>query len=194
MLRQFVALAALGLAGAVMLPDPSLAGGGMRAYPHAYPAGGFRGPLIVNRTPRALLRAAHRPHAHGARAFGSVGFGHRGFGLHGVGPRTHTVGHEFGRRTPAHSRAHLARRHLRIDHSGSIFPVTIGDEVGFIGTPYDPSEAILVYAPQPDTEIFAVPLAPRLSGAREENRDGCRSERVTVPASEGEREILIVRC
>jgi hypothetical protein len=35
---------------------------------------------------------------------------------------------------------------------------------------------------------------PRLSSAREEGQDACRSERVTVPAGEGEREITVVRC
>lgn len=199
MLRRFVALAALGLAGAMMLLDPALAAGGMRGFPGAgFRAGGFRAPLIINRFPRAgILHAVPRPivlpRAHGPRA---VAFGHRGFAPHvrGVhGPQAHS-GHEFGRRTLVHARAHLARRHHRIYHSGWTFPATIGDGFGFIGTPYDPSEAIPVYAPQPDTGADEAPPVPRLSSAREEN-PACRSERVTVPASGGgERGILIVRC
>lgn len=200
MLRRFVALAALGLAGAMMLPDPGLAAGGMRGFPGGgFRAGGFRAPLIINRFPRAgILHAVPRPlvlpRAHGPRA---VAFGHRGFAPHvrGAHGRQAHVGHEFGRRTLVHARAHLARRHHRIYHSGWIFPATIGDGFGFIGTPYDPSEAIPVYAPQPDTEADEAPPVPLLSSAREENREACRSERVTVPASGGgERGILIVRC
>jgi hypothetical protein len=30
--------------------------------------------------------------------------------------------------------------------------------------------------------------------SRDENADACRSERVTVPAANGEREITVVRC
>jgi hypothetical protein len=199
MLRRFVALAALGLAGAMMLPDPGLAAGGMRGFPGGgFRAGGFRAPLIINRFPRTgILHAVPRPlvlpRAHGPRALGRAF--HRGFGAHvraTHGPHAH-LRHEFGRRTLVHARAHLARRHHRIYHSGWTFPVTVGDGFGFIGTPYDPSEAIPVYAPQPDTAVDEAPPVPQLS-AREEN-PACRSERVTVPASGGgERGILIVRC
>jgi hypothetical protein len=94
----------------------------------------------------------------------------------------------------------LERRH----HHGYVwpyvYPSTADGETGYgyIGTPYDPGEAIPVYSP-PLIQDLAEPLpppapVPRLSSTREENGEACRSERVTVPAAEGEREITVVRC
>ena len=63
--------------------------------------------------------------------------------------------------------------------------------------PYDPAEIIPVYGPAPAvvrrgrTGRCAARALPR---ARDENADACRSERVTVPAADGEREITVVRC
>ena len=37
-------------------------------------------------------------------------------------------------------------------------------------------------------------MPPRASASRDENADACRSERVTVPAADGERAITVVRC
>lgn len=197
MLRPLFALAALGL---VLLPDPGFAAGGVRAFP----AAGFRAPLIIKRVPRAgLLQPVRRhlvmPPVHARHAAGIPGFGPR-FARHGIGPVAHGLNHDFGRRTLAHSRAHLARRHHRIYHSGWIFPATIGEDVAFIGTPYDPAEAIPVYAPiyapGPEGENADPPVRPLLPRLSQENQDACRSERVTVPASggEGERDIVILRC
>ena len=67
--------------------------------------------------------------------------------------------------------------------------------------PYDPAEIIPVYGPPPAVEEipadapYAAPtMPPRFSGPRDENADACRSERVTVPAADGERAITVVRC
>jgi hypothetical protein len=87
----------------------------------------------------------------------------------------------------------FARRHHGAYHTGWSFPVTYaGDAPIYIGIPYDPSEAIPVYGPA-ITEVDGVP-APQLSSARPQNTDPCASERVTVPAREGEREITVIRC
>jgi hypothetical protein len=87
----------------------------------------------------------------------------------------------------------FARRHHGAYYTGWSFPVTyVGEEPVYIGIPYDPSEAIPVYGPE--TSEADEPVAPRLSSVRRENADPCGSERVTVPAAEGEREITIIRC
>jgi hypothetical protein len=62
---------------------------------------------------------------------------------------------------------------------------------GYIGMPYDPAEIVPVYGPAPAAEEPAEPA--RAAAPRAEN-DACRSERVTVPSSGGEREITVVRC
>jgi hypothetical protein len=104
-------------------------------------------------------------------------------------------------------RARFVRLHRRGSIAGYVFPFTsegYGD-APYLGTPYDPAEAIPVYAPPsiypvPDDDQNATPpsrrLVPRQTGLREENQEACRSERVTVPetSGEGEREILVVRC
>jgi hypothetical protein len=102
----------------------------------------------------------------------------------------------FATTTPFHPFAHLTRRHHRAYHSGWEFPLTgDGAGYGYIGTPYDPAELIPVYGPAPAVyEADPAPAPPRASAVREENADACRSERVTVPAAEGEREITVVRC
>ena len=99
------------------------------------------------------------------------------------------------------------RRHFRGSIAGYVFPFTsegYGD-APYLGTPYDPADAIPVYTPP---SVYSVPadgqdvappsrqLAPRQTGLRGENQDACRSERVTVPESNGngEREINVVRC
>jgi hypothetical protein len=88
----------------------------------------------------------------------------------------------------------FARRHHGAYYTGWSFPVTyVGEEPVYIGVPYDPSEAIPVYGPA-ITETGAPGAAPLLSSARPDNTEPCRSERVTVPASEGEREITVIRC
>jgi hypothetical protein len=94
--------------------------------------------------------------------------------------------------------ARLERRHHHRYVWPYIYPSTTdGDGYGYFGTPYDPLEGIPVYSPPSITDMDAPPppaLAPRMSSTREENGEACRSERVTVPAAEGEREITVVRC
>jgi hypothetical protein len=95
----------------------------------------------------------------------------------------------------------LVRRQHRLHHKGWHFPATFEGAVGYIGVPYDPAEVIPVYGPPPPlveemapADAPAAAPMPRFSNTRDENADACRSERVTVPAAEGERTITVVRC
>ena len=183
MSRYFVSYAVLALAGMLAQPDPSFAGpGGIR--------GGFRGemgfraPIMIPRharagmirTPRAIFRrAAVRP------------------------PLAPYFAPGLARTTVRAPFVRLERRHHHAYVSAYIYPSTTDGETGYgyIGTPYGPAEGIPVYAPPSITDVDAPPppaLPPRLSSTREENGEACRSERVTVPAAEGEREITVVRC
>ena len=186
MLRKFVGFAALTLAGAVLLvPDATFARGGGGGFRGGFHAGGLRAPFMIRHNPRAgLLRA---PHAVGIRQIGPFPAG------------THLT-HGPTRTHVASPFSHLERRHHhRFINNGWIYPITIGDDASYIGTPYDPDETIPVYAPPAITETDPIAdppaprLVPRLSSARDENQDACRSERVTVPAGEGDREITVVR-
>ena len=193
MLRHFVALAALAAALA-LLPDPSFAApagfragggvriGGVRPIAHFRPQvrgprhGAIRQPLLVSPRPGPVHPVV--PHFKPVKippvATGAFTW-----------PRSHLVRLNYG-------------RHRK---GGLILPVTGGD-FGYFGTPYDPAEAIPVYAPQPlIQQVDADPPAetaprsvPQLTRARGENQDACTAEKVTVPASEGEREITVVRC
>jgi hypothetical protein len=142
-----------------------------------------------------LLRASPRfefAHSPSVRAFA------RARARFGIPPSPHG----FATTTPLRPFARLARRHHGIYRAGWDFPVTFGDDAdypGFIGAPYDPAEAIPVYGPAPaaDPADPAPPRAPmttRVTNGPDENRDACRAERVTVPATEGERTITVVRC
>lgn len=181
MLQKTAGFAAIALAAAALLvPDATFArGGGIGGF-HA---GGLRAPFVSHRAARAGLR--HGPRI-GVRPPPVVS--HFPVRTHVPPLRTH-VAAPFSR---------LVRRHHRVFINGWIYPITIGDDLGYIGTPYDPGETIPVYGPAPAMDPAADPpaprLVPRLSSAREENQDACRSERVTVPAGEGEREITVVRC
>jgi len=101
----------------------------------------------------------------------------------------------YGTVVAAAPKPKFARRHHSAYYTGWSFPVTYaGEEPIYIGIPYDPSEAIPVYGPA-ITEVTVPPVAARVSSsARPQNTDPCGSERVTVPAAEGEREITIIRC
>ena len=77
--------------------------------------------------------------------------------------------------------------------------MTYGDDAGYIGIPYDPTEAVPVYGPAPaaesEQETSAPRPAPRASATRDDNANACSSEKVTVPAAGGgERQITVVRC
>ena len=175
MSRNIIALATLALTGAVLvMPDTSFARGG-----------GFRGGFHGVRAPMIIARHA-RPHIPRV-----------GFRAHAVLPAAPHLAHALARTTVRAPFARLARRHHGNFVSSWIYPTTTDGETSYIGMPYDPGAAISVYAPAPAAEQAdppPSPPAPRLSGTRDENQEACRSERVTVPASEGEREITVVRC
>src|SRR5205807_6441174 len=170
MSRNIVALAVLAVSGvALIVPDPSFArGGGVRGGFH-----GLRAPAIIARHPHAnILRHGLRPNNFQFR--------------HPVIPR---LPHGLARTTVRAPFVRLARRHHGAFVSSWIYPTTTHDASSYIGMPYDPGTAIPVYGPAAgaaQADPPAPPLAPRLSSAREENQEACRSERVTVPASEGE--------
>lgn len=188
MSRKIVALAALAFTGAVLVvPDPSFArGGGIGGGFH----GGLRAPFIARNVHTNVFRPAIRTNAHVRPAVRTNARQVRLPAAPRLGPRLArtTIWAPFG---------HLGRRHHRGVHSGWIFPVTTSDDSAYIGTPYDPGEAIPVYGPVPaagEADPPAPQPMPRLSSTRDDNQDACRSERVTVPAAEGEREITVVRC
>lgn len=195
MSRNFVALTILALAGTLLvMPEPSIAGpGGMRG---GFAAGGLRAPMIFHPNARAgILRALPRVFPRAAALPGGHAF------VAGAGRVHGPAAHGFARRTVGDLRSNFVRRHRREVLSGWIYPITTDDESAYIGTPYDPAEAIPVYAPPLVADEANPPpaAAPRLSNAaipRDENQDACRSERVTVPESkgDGEREIVVVRC
>jgi hypothetical protein len=201
MVRNLVACAVLAFAGTLFsVPEPALAG----ARGGAMPA--FRPAMMHAARPQFFFRA-HRSFAPGGhyrappspRAYGTIR-PTTPYGTTGATRPYGTVGNpapRFGRITLAHPRSHLTRRHHRAYHLGWSYPLTVGGEVDYIGTPYDPAERIPVYGPTIQPAETAVPIQPagsRLSAPREDNPDACRSERVTVPAAEGEREITVVRC
>jgi len=182
---RFVAFGVLALTGALFCGfEPASAAGGVRAIP-----GGFRAPLII-RHPRAAMLPRG---LHGFRPLRIGTFAH---------PAIPRSPHGFATTTPLRPFAHLRRHHHVKHHSGWSFPVTTGDDAGsgYIGTPYDPAEAFPVYGPAPASQADDPPpsgvpaVAARLPQAAEEARDACRSERITVPATEGERAITVVRC
>jgi hypothetical protein len=176
MSRKIVALAALAFTGAVLVvPDPSFArGGGARGGFH----GGLRGPFIARNVRTNFFRPGIRTNAVQFRL-----------------PMAPRLG--LARTTVRAPFVRLERRHHGAYIYGSSYPITTDNESAYIGTPYDPGEAIPVYGPAPIADQGDLPaprLMPRLSSTRDENQEACRSERVTVPAAEGEREITVVRC
>lgn len=204
MSRHCVALAILVLAGtALVLPEASARSFGFSGGARV---GGFRAPYAAR--PNTPLGAYRVPGAYGAilqRPF--VGPGSRA-SMHSGGLNSRPVAHGLGRNLAPDLHARYVRRHHRGNLAGSVYPFTAegyGDAPYYLGTPYDPSEAIPVYGPQitsvpaEDDEAAPAPrppLVPRLTNMREEGQDACRSERLTVPESggEGEREITVVRC
>ena len=185
MSRNFVACALLALAGMLALPDPSFAApGGFRGGFRG--GGGFRAPVMTPRHARAGMarhaRAIVRPDAAHLRP-----------------PLAPRFAPGLARTTVREPFARLERRHHHRYVWPYVYPSTTDDNgYGYFGTPYDPAaEGIPVYSPPSITDLDVPPppaLPPRLAGTREENGEACRSERVTVPAAEGEREITVVRC
>jgi hypothetical protein len=202
MSRRNIAFSFLALVGAALaLSEPTFAaGGGIRGMP----GGGFRAPMFMPRSPRGIMPASPRAIARSAfTPRTGHGLGHA-FRPHGFGPSRHAIPpspHGYATTTPQRPFSRLVRRHHGIYHQGWYFPTTIGDDFGYIGTPYDPSEAIPVYGPAPSYDDPADPPPPRRAPASarvtnpdDENRDACRAETVTVPARDGERAIKVVRC
>ena len=193
MLRHFVALTILALAGtALVLPEASARSFGMSGGARL---GGMRAPFAAQHHMR--IGPSHRvPGAYAAIL-------QRPFVGPGAHSATRSVG--LGRDIAPDLRARFVRRHHRGTINGYVFPFTADGEASYLGTPYDPAEAIPVYAPP---QVYSVPaedqdaapptrrLVPRQSSLRDETQDACRSERVTVPETSGggEREILVVRC
>ena len=203
---KFAAFALLAATGTVLVAsEPAVSAGGARFAPaprialppiarhpgffrpslrsefaHSGPARAFRNPRpLVHIPPSARGYATTTP----ARPYATTG-SHRPFA-------TTTLERPF---------AHLTRRHHRIYHSGWSFPVTFGGDAYpgyYIGTPYDPAEAFPVYGPAPaddpvDPPPARAPAMSRAAGAAQ--GEACRSEQVSVPSSEGERTITVVRC
>jgi hypothetical protein len=78
---------------------------------------------------------------------------------------------------------------------GSVYPVTVGADGPYYGTPYDPSD-IPLYRPIAAADealgpVIATPGYPAVTQER-----GCRAQHVVVPLANGrgESEITIVRC
>ena len=182
MSRHFVAFGLLALAGMLILPEPVEAAGGIRGGARVH----FRAPLMLKAHPRpraGILRAGRTIVLPGAVALPLP-----------AKPKLHPGP---VRTTLAAPRSRLHRKHHHRHFTGWIHPVTVGEDSSYIGVPYGPVESIPVYAPQPAEEAEDSPpprMAPRLTNVPAENQDACRSERVTVPSAEGEREITVVRC
>lgn len=199
MLRHSVAFGLLA-AALTLLPEPSAAApggfrggggvrmGGFRGIPQFRPQ--FRGPGMVRGPQLVSPRPGTSPH---------------------LGP-VHPVVPHF---TPsvkiplvaAGAFTYRGSRLVRLDHGrhrrgGLALPVSGYGDFSYFGAPYGPGDAIPVYAPQPliqqvdaDPPADAAPRSPPvLTRSRGADQDACSSEKVTVPAKEGEREITIVRC
>jgi hypothetical protein len=190
MLRKFIGLAALTVAGAALLvPDATFARGGLGGG-----FGGFRGGLH----PAAVIHRAPFMVRTGPAALGRNAVTFR--------PGRSTLPPPVARPLPVRTHvgrpfAHLVQRHHRHHHRFSgygayVYPFTTWDDGSYIGVPYDPGAAIPVYAPAPLVETIDPPQprpVPRI-GMRDDGGEACRAERVTVPANGGDREITVVRC
>lgn len=196
MLQKSAGFAAIALAAAVLLvPDATFArGGGIGGFHAGGPRAPFFSPrAVIHRAP-FMVRTGPAALTHNARGVGTF-------------PRRvlSTLPPPTAKPLQTHVAkpfAHLVQRHHGHHHrylSAYVYPFTTWDDGSYIGVPYDPGAAIPVYGPAPAMDPAtadppALQPVPRLSSAREENQDACRSERVTVPAGEGEREITVVRC
>jgi hypothetical protein len=197
---RVVALAFLAMAGAAFsLSEPVLAkglrGGGMPGYRGAVhmPRFHFRpSPRAYGTITPVGPYGTVKPFAPYGTVKSSMPYGAvKALGPHGIIRHAPAFGRLAAASAPPKPR--FARRHHGAYYTGWSFPVTyVGEEPTYIGIPYDPSEAIPVYGPE--ISETGEPVAPRLSSARRGTTDPCGSERVTVPATEGEREITIIRC
>lgn len=201
MLRKTVGFAVLALAGTALVPGSTVEAGGIGGAFASNPSFGihFSGPAGILLQPRGgpRTRPAHlgSPHrlGHGPR-IGSHPSGAPRDGTQARLPFAPRLPHQASYENPY---AHIARGHHRILFGGLGYPLTTGEDWGYVGSPYDPAEAVPAYVPPAILDAGDPPAAggtPRLSSARDEAQDACRSERLTVPAREGDREITIIRC
>jgi hypothetical protein len=159
--------AILALTGVLTIPDPTLARPSFRP---AFTTGPFR-----------IVLPTGRPHFSGA-------------------PRFRATASQSLRRNASHPVVRTAaagpapfRMHRRF--RGSAYPVTVGTDASYYGTPYDPSD-IPVYAPITNTDDAPGPLLAMPQSAVAPEERGCRAQHVRVPdaTGQGEREVTIVRC
>jgi hypothetical protein len=159
--------AILALTG-LTIPDPTLARPSFRP---AFTTGPFR-----------IVLPTGRPHVSGAPR------------IHAMMPRpaTRTVPKPVVRTAAAGLEPFRRHQHR---FRGSVYPVTVGTDASYYGSPYDPSD-IPVHGPVAGTDdaapVFALPQ--RYPVATEQR--GCRAQHVLVPNAgrAGESEITIVRC
>jgi hypothetical protein len=191
------AFGVLAVTGALLIPGSTVGAGGFHGGGAAFSVH-FAGPAGILRQPHAGPRM--RSHFSGPHRFGT---GPR-FGAHAALDRdgdarrssASHLSHEARRENPY---SHIPRGHHRILFGGWGYPITTGDDWGYVGTSYDPDAAASPYRYTAPAIVNlndppAPQAAPRLSTAKDDNPDACRSERVTVPAREGDREITIIRC
>jgi hypothetical protein len=197
MLRKSVGFGVLALAGAALVPSSTVEAGGFRGGGPSYGIH-FSGPagiLLQRRSgPRMHPPRLGSPHHIGRAAW----IGRRpGGGIRHRGLARPPFQHIWQHAWLESPNFHIPRGHHRILFGGLSYPITIGEDWGYIGTSYDPAETVPVYVPPAILDVSDPPAPqamPRVSSAREGGEDACRSERVTVPAREGDREITIVRC
>jgi hypothetical protein len=190
MLRKSVGFGVLALAGAALIPSSTVGAGGFHGGFSIH----FAGPAGILRQPHAGPNTRPSRLGHPSRI--------------STGPRVGGPSHSEKARLPYAPRlsrdgekenpyAHFPRGRHRILFGGLFYPVTIGEDWGYVGTSYDPDE-VPAYRYTPPSIVQVDPptpqATPRLSSAHDYNQDACRSERVTVPAREGDREITIIRC
>lgn len=202
MLRKFVALGVLTLAGATLVvPDVSFARGGVGGGGFGgFRGGGFRGPAAIHRAP-FMVRTGPAALGRNGRAFRSTlppPIAKRIPVQPQVRPVHTHVGKPFAHFAQRHHGHH--RRYV-FPAYGYAFPFTTWDDGSYagsyIGVPYDPGAAIPVYAPAPLVEPVLDPPPPRpvpRIGMRDDGGETCRAERVTVPGDKEDREITVVRC
>lgn len=201
MLRKTVGFGVLALAGAALVPSATVEAGGIGGAFAAHPSYGihFSGPAGILLQPHAgpRMRPPHLGSPH------RLGNGPR-FGANPAGAQQRGAEARlpFAPRLPPQVRhenpySHVPRGHHRILFGGLSYPLTTGEDWGYVGSPYNSVATLPAYAPPAILDVSDPPAPqamPRLSSSRDEAQDACRSERVTVPAHEGDREITIVRC
>jgi hypothetical protein len=160
--------AILALTGALTIPDPTLARPSFRP---AFTTGPFR-----------IVLPTGRPHLSGAARF------------HGSAmmPKPHLVPRPVVRTAKAGLEPFRRHQHR---FRGTVYPITVGGDESYYGTPYDPSD-IPVYGPVAEADDAAAPMLTAQPYPVAVAQRGCRAQHVLVPNAgrAGESEITIVRC